>query len=410
MNWLTESIPGTGGFYKQTTTDFQVEEIPLYPCSGHGEHIYLWIEKSGITTRNLLTQLAKGLKVKERNLGYAGLKDARALTRQMISVPLSHLDQIEKLTLNNAKIIQMKRHGNKLRLGHLAGNRFTITLHKTETGALPRAQRILQQLEKRGVPNFFGEQRYGVLGNSAELGKLLIEKKFSQFCQEFIGNPQLIRNQDWKRAAELYRQGKLREALDHLPGRMADEHHLLQQLCNEKSHQVAVFSLPNNLLRLFLSAAQADLFDRLLQQRLPDLDRLCDGDIAVKHVNGACFRVEHAAAEQARADSFEISPSAPLFGSKVMLATGKPGEAESILLEESGLSLKNWKLGKGLTMSGERRPLRVPLNQSEILKHGDNFITLSFILPKGSYATSVLQELIKPPPVGNQIEKTKEIK
>ncbi len=401
MNWLTEDIPGTGGVYKQTAEDFQVEEIPLYPCSGHGEHLYLWIEKSGITTRNLLAQLTKGLKVKERNLGYAGLKDAQALTRQMISVPLSHLDQIEKLNLNNAKIIQINRHGNKLRLGHLAGNRFTITLHKTEPGALLHAQRILQQLEKRGVPNLFGEQRYGVLGNSAELGKLLIEKNFPKFCREFIGDPQLIRNQDWKRAAELYRQGKLQQALDHLPGGMADERHLLQLLLSCKSHQTAVFALPKNLLRLFLSAAQANYFDRLLQQRLPDLDQLRDGDIAVKHINGACFRVEHAAAEQSRADSFEISPSAPLFGSKVMLATGKPGETELKLMEESGLSLESWKLGKGLTMSGERRPLRVPLNQSEILSHGKNFLTLRFILPKGSYATSVLRELIKQPPANN---------
>jgi len=407
VNWLTESIPGTGGFYKQTTADFQVEEIPLYPCSGHGEHIYLWIEKSGITTHNLLTQLAKGLKVKERNLGYAGLKDAQALTRQMISVPLSHLDQIEKLNLHNAKIIQINRHGNKLRLGHLAGNRFTITLHKTKSGALPHAQQILQQLEKRGVPNFFGEQRYGVLGNSAILGKLLIEKKFTQFCQEFIGDPQLIRNQDWKRAAEFYRQGKLQQALDRLPGGMADERHLLQLLCNGKSHQMAVFSLPKNLLRLFLSAAQAVFFDQLLQQRLPNLDQLSDGDIAVKHVNGACFRVEHAAAEQSRADSFEISPSAPLFGSKVMLATGNPGESEFKLLEESELSLESWKLGKGLTMSGERRPLRVPLNQSEILSQGENFITFRFILPKGSYATSVLRELIKQPMSNNQTGKAK---
>lgn len=407
MNWLTENIPGTGGVYKQTAADFQVEEIPLYPCSGHGEHIYLWIEKSGITTRNLLTQLAKGLKVKERNLGYAGLKDARALTRQMISIPLSPLDQIKKLNLHNAKIIQINHHENKLRLGHLAGNRFTITLHKTEPGALSHAQHILQQLEKQGVPNFFGEQRYGVLGNSAILGKLLIEKKFPQFCREFIGDPQLIRNQDWKRAAGFYRQGKLRAALDHLPGGMADERHLLQLLLSCKSHQTAVFALPKKLLRLFLSAAQADFFDRLLRQRLPGLDQLSDGDIAVKHINGACFRVEHAATEQSRADSFEISPSAPLFGSKVMLATGKPGETELKLLEESGLSLENWKIGQGLTMSGERRPFRVPLNQSEILGHGENFITFRFVLPKGSYATSVLRELIKQPPTNDQTSKIK---
>ena len=395
MNWLTEDLPGIGGIYKQTTEDFQVDEIPLYSCSDKGEHLYLWIEKSGITTRNLLVQLAKGLKIRERDLGYAGLKDARALTRQMISVPRSQLEKIEKLKLNHAKILQINRHENKLRLGHLAGNRFTITLRETGAEALPHAKLILEQLEKRGVPNLFGEQRYGVLGNSAELGKLLVQKKYPQFCREYLGNPQLIRNPDWQKAAEFYRQGKIQEALDQLPGGMDDEHYLLQLLQNGKSHQMAVFSLPKNLLRLFLSAAQADLFDQLLRQRLPELDQLKDGDIAVKHINGACFRVEQAAAEQSRAYNFEISPSAPLFGSKVMIATGNPGETELEMLEKSGLSLESWKLGRGLTMSGERRPLRVPLNQPEIIDHGKNFITFRFVLPKGSYATSVLQELIK---------------
>ncbi|MCK5826297.1 MAG: tRNA pseudouridine(13) synthase TruD [Desulfuromusa sp.] len=399
MNWLTEDLPGIGGIYKQTIEDFQVDEIPLYSCSGKGEHLYLWIEKSGITTRNLLVQLAKGLKIKERDLGYAGLKDARALTRQMISVPLRQLDQIEKLKLNHAKILQINRHENKLRLGHLTGNRFIITLRKTGSEALPHAKLILEQLEKRGVPNLFGEQRYGVLGNSAELGKLLIQKKYPQFCREYLGNPQLIHNPNWQKAAGLYRQGKIQEALDQLPGEMDDERHLLQLLCNGKSHQVAIFSLPKNLLRLFLSAAQADFFDQLLRQRLPELDQLKNGDIAVKHINGACFRVEQAAAEQSRADNFEISPSAPLFGSKVMIATGNPGETELKMLRKSGLSLESWKLGRGLTMSGERRPFRVPFNNPEIIDHGENFITFRFVLPKGSYATSVLRELIKQPQI-----------
>ena len=395
MNWLTEDLPGIGGIYKQTAEDFQVNEIPLYPCSGNGEHLYLWIEKSGITTRNLLSQLARGLKINERDLGYAGLKDARALTRQMISVPFEKRDQIEKLKLNNAKILQINRHSNKLRLGHLSGNHFTITLHDTVAEALPRAKHILEMLQQRGVPNLFGEQRYGILGNSAQLGRLLLQKKFPEFCREYLGNPLLIHNQEWKKAAECYRQGRTQEALDNLPGGMDDERRLLQTLLRRKSHQTAVFSLPKNLLRLFLSATQSQFFDQLLLQRLPNLDQLMDGDIAVKHINGACFKVEHAAIEQPRANDFEISPSAPLFGSKVMFAAGNPGKAEMRLLEEAELTPESWKLGGGLTMTGERRALRVPLDRVEILNHGESFITLSFSLPKGSYATSVLRELIK---------------
>ncbi|MDX2495169.1 MAG: tRNA pseudouridine(13) synthase TruD [Desulfuromusa sp.] len=395
MKWITEELPGIGGIYKQIPEDFQVEEIPLYTCSGEGEHLYLWIEKSGITTHDLLTQLAQGLKLKDRNLGYAGLKDARALTRQMISIPFNKFDQAKKLNLNKSKILKIERHSNKLRLGHLAGNRFTITLRETDTEALPRGSAILEQLQKRGVPNLFGEQRYGILGNSAQLGLLLIQKNYTTFCRELIGDPRVIRNPAWKEAAEHYRQGDLQQAIDSLPNRMADERRVLRMLNEEKSHQEAVFSLPRNLLRLFLSAAQSHFFDQILMQRLPDLDQLSDGDIAVKHINGACFRVEHAAAEQSRVDSFEISPSAPLYGSKVMLATGKPGQTELALLEKSGLSLGSWKLPQGLTMTGERRPLRVPLIEPKIKVSEDHSITLCFTLPKGSYATSVLRELIK---------------
>ena len=148
--FLTADLPGTGGNYKEHPDDFQVEEIPLYPCSGSGEHLYLWIEKSGISTRELLSQLGNGLKIKDRELGYAGLKDARARTRQMISIPFSAAGRLKRLELRKASILQTERHGNKLRLGHLAGNRFSIRLRNVNAQALPRAAAILEILQQRG--------------------------------------------------------------------------------------------------------------------------------------------------------------------------------------------------------------------------------------------------------------------
>ncbi|SDZ80428.1 tRNA pseudouridine13 synthase [Desulfuromusa kysingii] len=395
MNWLTADIPGIGGTYKQTPEDFQVEEIPLYPCSGKGEHLYLWVEKTAMTTRELLSHLSQILNIRDRDIGYAGLKDARALTRQMISIPFNKIDKLGKLNINNVKILKIERHTNKLRLGHLAGNRFTIILRHLHKQPLPQAEAILKQLQQRGVPNFFGEQRYGILGNSAELGQLFLQKKFVQFCHSFIGDPQLIRNPDWKRAAQLYRQGELQAAITCLPKKMVDERRLLQMLLDGKSMQTAVTSLPRNLLRLYLSASQSLLFDQLLFQRLPTLDQLFDGDIAVKHSNGSCFRVENASKEQPRVCSFEISPSAPLFGSKVMLAMGEVGQIEETLLQQRGLTLDSWKLPQGLTMTGERRPLRVPIVDAKVQELGEQHLTLKFCLPKGSYATSVLRELMK---------------
>lgn len=395
MNWLTADIPGTGGVYKEAPQDFQVEEIPLYPCSGEGEHLYLWMEKSGISTREMLQQLTHGLRIKEQEIGYAGLKDTRALTRQMVSIPFKKIDQINNLNLKNCKIVNIERHTNKLRLGHLAGNRFTIKLKHTHPEATARTEEIFAQLQQRGVPNLFGEQRYGVLGNSAKLGQLLVQRQYEDFCRIFIGDPGLIRNPDWKKSAEYYQQGNIQGTLDHLPKQMHDERRLLSALSRKNSYQQAVLNLPRNLLRLFLSAAQSLFFDRLLTQRITQLDQLLDGDIAIKHVNGACFRVESAADEQARADSFEISPSAPLFGTKVMLSTGQPGMNETTLLINAGLTLDSWQLGQGLTMPGERRALRVALTDAKIMTAEEEALTLSFALPKGSYATSVLREIIK---------------
>lgn len=395
MNWLTRDIPGTGGVYKQTPEDFQVEEIPLYPCSGEGEHLYLWVEKTAISTREMLAQLARSLNLKERDIGYAGLKDARALTRQMVSIPFDKFDQAKNLNSINFKIISFSRHSNKLRQGHLAGNRFTIRLNKTHPEAQERAEAVMAELQRRGVPNFFGEQRYGVLGNSAHLGGLLLQRRYADFCRELIGDPDLIRHTEWQMAATHYRRGDLKEALKLLPARMRDERRLLTQLISGQEHQNAVLNLPRNLLRLFLSAAQSRLFDQLLLNRLSGIDHLYDGDIAVKHVNGACFRVEDAAQEQERVRAFEISPSAPLFGTKVMLAEGRAGQQERDLLDAEGLTLKSWQIGQGLTMPGERRALRAAIVDPRIISCEKESIILSFTLQKGCYATSVLREIIK---------------
>jgi tRNA pseudouridine13 synthase len=395
MTYLTADLPGTGGHYKELPEDFWVEEIPRYPCSGVGEHLYLWVEKEGISTRDLLGQLSRGLQLPERELGYAGLKDARARTRQMISIPAGGADRLEALQLQRARILRVERHANKLRLGHLAGNRFSIRLRDVHPEAAARAQAICRVLQQQGVPNRFGEQRYGVLGNSAQLGLLLARGEYEEFGRELLGDPAVIRNPDWQAAAIAFRAGQLRQCLAALPQRMRDEQRLIRSLLQGKTAAAAVLDLPRNLLRLFLSACQSQLFDQLLEQRLPDLHQLEDGDIAVKHDNGACFRVVSGRAEQERADRFEISPSAPLFGTKMMLAEGAPGEREERLLKESGLTLETWKIGAGLNMPGERRPLRVPLQEPRIEALEGNQLQLFFALPKGSYATSVLQELIK---------------
>jgi len=152
--------------------------------------------------------------------------------------------------------------------------------------------------------------------------------------------------------------------------------------------------VPKGTVRLLVSAYQSHLFNRLVEERLGALGRLEEGDLAYLHDRGAAFLVEDAAAEQPRADAFEISPSGAMFGRKVRLAEGEPGRRERALLEAEGVEPADFR-APGARMSGERRPLRVPLESPGVRPDGDGTIVVSFGLPRGSFATVVLDEIMK---------------
>lgn len=392
--FLTDQMPGTGGRIKEQPEDFRVEEIPLYEPSGEGDHLYLLVEKRGLTTYDLLRELAAALNCKDRDIGYAGLKDAQAITRQTVSVPLRKPEDVKGLNIQGVTILSAKLHRNKLRPGHLAGNRFQVRIHGTVPEARQRAEDILGVLEDIGVPNRFGEQRYGSLGNSHRIGRAILRADFQEAVKEIIGDPEVIIHPGWKKAAEAFHQGDLNEAISTLPRHCRPERKLLEMLRDGKSEKKAVYAMPRKLLRLYLSAYQSSLFDRMVDMRLSTLERIWPGDLAFKHVNGACFLVTEPSVEQPRADSFEISSTAPLFGYKTKLAGGQSGLLEQSLLDKEGLTLESFNLPGGLAMSGERRPLRVPIHGCEC-REEEKGILVSFSLPKGSFATTVLAEIMK---------------
>jgi len=128
---------------------------------------------------------------------------------------------------------------------------------------------------------------------------------------------------------------------------------------------------------------------------MPDLGTLRVGDLAYLHDRGACFLVEDAGVEQPRADALEISPTAPLFGKKTTLAEGETGLEERALLEAEKLELVDFRV-PGARLDGERRPLRVPVGDPRVRPDGEGAILVSFELPRGSFAASVLREVMKP--------------
>ena len=396
LRYLTIDIPGTGGIIKETPEDFLVEEVPLYLPCGEGEHTYVTIEKRGLTTLEAVRRISRELGVPDREIGYAGMKDAVGVTRQTVSIPRVSPDVCSALNLPGIAVLASVRHRNKLRLGHLAGNRFRVRVREVGDEASERAEAVLAVLTARGVPNYFGAQRYGLHGNSHLIGRAMVRGEWRIAFDHVIGDPVAVRDERWRGAIEAYRRGDLEESIRLFPGHCRTERDILQRLLKRPDAQEkAFYAIHPRLKKLYLSAYQSSLFDRLLAERLDALDRVMAGDLAMKHENGACFLVTDAAAEQPRAAAFEISPTGPMFGFRMLFPEGEPRAMEEALLAAEELELSSFNLPGGLAMDGERRPLRVPLREPSAMMDNDALI-LSFALPRGSYATSVLREVVKP--------------
>lgn len=393
-SYLSAAFAGTGGTIKDNPEDFIVEEIPAYSPCGHGDHLYLRVEKQGMSTFAMIQRISEAVGMRQQDIGYAGLKDSTSVSRQTISLPAAAADRIATLNLENITILESSYHTNKLRLGHLRGNRFHVRINGVVADAEQRALDILHVLEHTGVPNFYGAQRYGALGDNHLIGQAMMQEQFEQAAALIIGNPEKITNQRWHQAALAYAEGDLDGALAAFPGRFRDERRLLHTLLRRKDHRQAVLSLPRKLLRLYLSAYQAYLFDQQVQMRIESIDLLWPGDIAYIHGKGACFHVEDHEAEQIRADRLEISPTGMLAGRKMMRADGQTGILEQAILDKEKLTDDSFTKFSGLKMAGERRPLRVPLTHISCQQLGSTLL-LSFALPSGSFATTVLREVMK---------------
>ncbi|HEY3235093.1 MAG TPA: tRNA pseudouridine(13) synthase TruD, partial [Polyangiaceae bacterium] len=162
-------LPTVGGRPGAEPEDFVVDEIPLYPASGKGEHWFVRVRKRLRTTPDMIEAVARAAGVSARDVGYAGMKDKQAVTTQWISVPAGcHRVEAWALPLG-IEVLETARHDNKLRTGHLLANHFRIRLVGVQDEPLPRARAILHRLTERGLPNYFGAQRFGRDGSNLSL-------------------------------------------------------------------------------------------------------------------------------------------------------------------------------------------------------------------------------------------------
>ena len=344
---------------RRTPEDFVVEEIPAYTPSGRGEHLYLTFTKRGLTTLDAVNALARALDVEPRGAGFAGMKDRHAVTTQTASFAFPMARDAEAavagLTLPGITITHAARHDNKLKPGHLLGNRFTVALADVPAGEVAELCARLAEIGRTGVPNAFGPQRFGREGDNPE------------------------------------------RALGWLAGRERGPRSPREQ-------------------RLLFSSLQSLLFNRVLDRReaAGTWAAVLPGDVAKKHDTGGLFTVPLEGPEledaRARAAAGSLSATGPMFGAKMRWPEGEPAELEREVLaglhwgpgpETPGASTGEIDVAARLEAlrhlgEGTRRPLRLFVAEMAVEARdpdtatGKAVVVVRFVLPKGGYATTVL--------------------
>jgi len=398
--FLTADLAGTGGVIKKYDEDFVVEEVSQYHAKGRGTHVYFQIEKRGLTTLRANREIARALRKKPSDVGYAGLKDAHGVTRQWLSVEHVDVEHVRSLAIDRIKVLEVTKHTNKLKLGHLSGNKFVVRVRDACGDGLERARAIVDVLSGRGLPNYFGPQRFGVRGDNAVIGRAILRDDYDKAIQVMLGRANEFDNDAIRKARDLFDARDYEAAARAWPGRSFTEQATVCVTYGRTGRDAKkAWRVVNHTLRkLYLSSFQSELFNRIVADRIDSIDKLEPGDVAWKHANGACFLVEDAEVEQPRCDSFEISPTGPIFGRKMKRPTGQPDETEQAVLLESGLTVDSIDSKGSGKLDGARRPMRVPLRDAAVSAGRDErgeYLELSFFLPPGSYATNALREVTK---------------
>lgn len=407
---VTDDFPPVGGWIKDRPEDFMVEELPLYEPAGEGEHIYLFIEKRELPTLGLVELLAAHFGVREFSIGYAGLKDKFAITRQLVSIhtPGRRPEHFPPFEHTKTSILWTNLHTNKLRRGHLKGNRFTIRLRDVDPASAPIAKQTLDRLQATGLPNRFGEQRFGHLLRNHLVGRALLLGHHEEAVHALL-DPGETSNDLHSKARQDFSEGRYDEALITFPRSLAAERAVLRSLAKGRSCADAIGTITRPVRNFYISSFQSAVFNAVLDQRLEDglLGSLREGDLAMKHDNRAVFMVDAQAMSkgndlQQRLDNLEISPSGPMWGSDMTRTTGATDERELAALARAGVTvddLQRFAQKRRGGIEGLRRPLRVVLDQPDAQAGADEhgpYIECKFDLPRGAFATSVMREIIKP--------------
>lgn len=424
INLYPTESKGLGGQLRQEIEDFIVKEITNREEGKEGKYLILELTKSDWDTHHFTRTLAKILQISQKRIGVAGTKDKRALTTQKISIFDIEASEIEKIHLKDIELKVLGRSRKSIELGDLWGNNFTITIRNIpysfeETEDL--LKRTTEEIvAKGGVPNFFGIQRFGAVRPVTHLvGKALVEGNFEKAALMYIAEAFPDEPEETKKARQFVKETwDFKEGLKLYPLRLGHERAMMNHLiANPEDFSGAFLVLPKNLYKMFVHGYQSYLYNLILCRRIEKglpLNRAVEGDIV-------CFKNEAGLPDSSKTEKVTAETvipmnrllkkkrafiTAPLPGYSTEFASGPQGEIEQGVLEEFNVPLKGFNIEEIPEMSskGTRREILLQVEpkfeaSEDELNPGKSKAILEFMLPKGSYATTVLREYMKVNPL-----------
>ena len=394
---------GIGGRIKDRPEDFLVDEIQLEEPCGSGEHLWVLIEKRDATTADISRALARHFNVAPGAVSVAGIKDKRALTRQVFSIhiPGQNPKAFRAFEHPCAGVLWADQHTSKLRRGQLAGNRFSIRIRGVKATDAVRAKGVLDRLSARGVPNRFGTQRFGVRGRNHLIGRALWLGQWQEALDLMLG-PAPATPAAQEESCDQYAAGRLDDALRALPRMLGLERSVLRELVKTGKPAKAWKAVRPRERGFFISALQSAIFNDVLDRRVADdtYDRALPGDLLLSPDGRDPLAVPMDIPVDAETldlvSGFERTPSGPMWGTNMLRAAGGVDALEVEALTHAGLTLENLATpaDKAAEMTGgTRRPLRVRVTNTGVEggldEHGE-FVRCSFDLPPGAFATEVM--------------------
>jgi tRNA pseudouridine13 synthase len=368
-----------------------------------------------------LRNIAKQLDLSQGQIQIAGIKDAKAVTAQHITVEDCSVEDAAEVNVKDIEIRPVGYVHGKLSPYYLLGNHFTIRVKAIKHSESTVAKRIAEVAEAvdvaGGIPNFFGHQRFGTTRPITHLvGKAILEGGFEEAAMLFLAKPSVHEHPSSRSArTELQSTRDFKQALQNFPRQLRFERMMLRHLAEKPDDFAGAFAwLPVKLQALFVQAYQSYLFNRFLSERVKNgfsLNRVETGDYVVNversglpMVNVAKVVGAEAVAEaNERVKAGKMRVALPLIGIKQKPSQGVMGQIERQILEEEGIRTENFRVNEISKVSG-RGGLRAVLTPVQSLKlHGasasgqsESQADLSFMLLRGSYATVLLREIMKP--------------